>query len=176
MRLFSLTVHCYCTESVRDFCIFILYPEFIDEFYWTHDELYWTHWWALIVFWWCLWNCLWKTCHLQTVTILLLPFQFGFFFFCLTTLQCGRPGFDPWVGKIPWRRERLPTPVFWPEELQGLYSPWGHTESDTTEWLSLSLWLELPIACWIKVVRVKILILFLILEEMFSVFHHWVWC
>ena len=23
-------------------------------------------------------------------------------------LQCGRPGFYPWVGKIPWRRERLP--------------------------------------------------------------------
>ena len=23
----------------------------------------------------------------------------------------GRPGFDPWVGKMPWRRERLPTPV-----------------------------------------------------------------
>ena len=31
-------------------------------------------------------------------------------------LQCGRPGFDPWVGKILWRRERLPTPVFWPGE------------------------------------------------------------
>ena len=30
-----------------------------------------------------------------------------------------------WVGKIPWRRERLPTPVFWPGEFQGLYSPWG---------------------------------------------------
>ncbi|XP_055285293.1 DNA mismatch repair protein Msh3 isoform X3 [Moschus berezovskii] len=29
------------------------------------------------------------------------------------------PGFDPWVGKIPWRRERLPTPVFWPGELHG---------------------------------------------------------
>ena len=27
-------------------------------------------------------------------------------------LQCGRSGFDPWVEKIPWRRERLPTPVF----------------------------------------------------------------
>ena len=26
---------------------------------------------------------------------------------------------DPWVGKIPWRRERLPTPVFWPGELHG---------------------------------------------------------
>ena len=25
-----------------------------------------------------------------------------------------RPGFDPWVGKIPWKRERPPTPVFWP--------------------------------------------------------------
>ena len=24
-------------------------------------------------------------------------------------LQSGRPGVDPWVGKIPWRRERLPT-------------------------------------------------------------------
>ena len=26
--------------------------------------------------------------------------------------QWGRPRFDPWVGKIPWRRERLPTPLF----------------------------------------------------------------
>ena len=31
-------------------------------------------------------------------------------------LQYGRPGFDPWVGKIPGRRERLHTPVFWPRE------------------------------------------------------------
>ena len=27
-------------------------------------------------------------------------------------LQCGRPGFHPWVGKLPRRRDRLPTPVF----------------------------------------------------------------
>ena len=40
-------------------------------------------------------------------------------------LQWGRPGFDPWVGKIPWRRETLPIPVFWPGEFHGLYSPWG---------------------------------------------------
>ena len=33
------------------------------------------------------------------------------------------PGFDPWVRKIPWRRERLPTPVFWPGKFHGLYSP-----------------------------------------------------
>ena len=48
-------------------------------------------------------------------------------------------GFNPWVGKIPWRRERLPTPVFWPGEFHGLYNPWGCKESDTTEQLSLSL-------------------------------------
>ena len=82
--------------------------------------------------------------------------------------------FDSWVGKIPWRRDRLPTPVFlgfpcgstgkestcnvgdlgsipglrrspgeekgyWPREFHGLYSLWGHKESDTTERLSLHL-------------------------------------
>ena len=30
--------------------------------------------------------------------------------------QCRRPGFDPWVGKMPWRREELSSPVFWPGE------------------------------------------------------------
>ena len=52
--------------------------------------------------------------------------------------KCGRPGFDPWIGKIPWLRERLPTPVFWPGEFHGLHSPCGCKESDTTERLSLS--------------------------------------
>ena len=44
---------------------------------------------------------------------------------------------DPWVGKIPWRRDTLRSPVFWPGEFHELYSPWGHKESDTTERLSL---------------------------------------
>ena len=48
------------------------------------------------------------------------------------------PRFSPWVGKIPWRRERLPTPVFCPREFLGLYSAWGCKELDTTEQLSLS--------------------------------------
>ena len=48
--------------------------------------------------------------------------------------------FDPWVGKIPWRRGWLPTPLFLPREFHGQknlagYSPWGHKESDMTEWL-----------------------------------------
>ena len=53
--------------------------------------------------------------------------------------QCGRPGFNPWIGKFPWRRERLPTPVFWPREFHELCSPWGCKDLDTTEKLSLSI-------------------------------------
>ena len=44
---------------------------------------------------------------------------------------------ETWVGKIPWRRERLPTPVFWTGEFHGLYSPWGLKKSDRTERLLL---------------------------------------
>ena len=39
---------------------------------------------------------------------------------------------------LPWRRERLPTPAFWPGEFHGLYSPWGCKEWNTTEWLSVT--------------------------------------
>ena len=53
-------------------------------------------------------------------------------------LQCRRSRFDPWLGKIPWRREWLSTPVFLPGEFYGQrslagYRPWGHEESDMTE-------------------------------------------
>ena len=53
-------------------------------------------------------------------------------------LQCGRPEFSPWVGKIPWRRAWQPTPVFLLGESQGQRSLvgcrlWGRTELDTTE-------------------------------------------
>ena len=43
------------------------------------------------------------------------------------------------VGKIPWRRERLPTLVFWPGEFQGLYSPQGCKESHMTDFHFLPL-------------------------------------
>ena len=47
------------------------------------------------------------------------------------------------VGKIPWRREWQPTPVFLARESYGQrrlvgYSPWGLKESDMTEQLTLS--------------------------------------
>ena len=51
-------------------------------------------------------------------------------------LQSGRPGFNPWVGKIPWRWEKQSIPVILPAEFHGLYSLWGSKESDTTEQLS----------------------------------------
>ena len=55
-------------------------------------------------------------------------------------LQCRRPGFDPWIGKIPWRRKWQSTPVLLLGKSHGQrslvgYSPWGHKESDTTEQL-----------------------------------------
>ena len=64
--------------------------------------------------------------------------------------QHGRPGFDTWVGKIPWRKARQPTPVFlpgespWPEEPGGLQStgsqrvghdwvPWEPQETESNK-------------------------------------------
>ena len=55
---------------------------------------------------------------------------------------CKRCSFDPWVGKIPWRKKRQPTLVFMPGEshrqrsLVG-YSPWGCKELGMTERLSM---------------------------------------
>ena len=53
-------------------------------------------------------------------------------------LACRRPGFNPWIGKIPWRRKWQPTPVLLPGKSHGWrnlagYSPWGRNELDTTE-------------------------------------------
>ena len=57
------------------------------------------------------------------------------------TCQCRRHErlrFDPWVGKIPWRRAWQHIPVFLPRESHGErnlvgYSPWGLKKSDMTE-------------------------------------------
>ena len=51
---------------------------------------------------------------------------------------CKRCGFDPWVGKIPWKKKQQSTTVFLPAESHGQrslvdYSPWGLRELDTTE-------------------------------------------
>ena len=51
-------------------------------------------------------------------------------------LQSGRTELNPWVGKITWWREQLPTPVFCPGKFHEQYSPWGCKESDGSERLS----------------------------------------
>ena len=61
-----------------------------------------------------------------------------------THLNCRRPRFNPWVRKIPWRREWQPTPIFLPGDLHGQrslvgYSPQGHNELDTTDQLTFDL-------------------------------------
>ena len=55
--------------------------------------------------------------------------------------RCKRSRFDPWVGKIPWKKKWQPTLVFLSGESHGQrslagYSAWGCKESDTTEWLN----------------------------------------
>ena len=52
--------------------------------------------------------------------------------------RCKRRESNPWVGKISWRRECQPTPVFLPEKFQGQRSPaghssWGHRDEHKSE-------------------------------------------
>ena len=52
--------------------------------------------------------------------------------------RCKRHGFNPWVGKMPWKRARQPTPILLPGESHGHrslvgYSLWGSKESDMPE-------------------------------------------
>ena len=58
---------------------------------------------------------------------------------CVPAVQ--ETGFDPWVGRIPWRRKWQPTPVSLPGKSHGQRnlvdcSPWGRKESGTTERLT----------------------------------------
>ena len=81
------------------------------------------------IFWWILLNFLYRvSCHLQIMTVLSLPFQFGYFYFIIIFF------------------------LFW------------------------LLQLGLPILCWIEVVILGILVLFLSLAGRLSAFQHWVLC
>ena len=48
----------------------------------------------------------------------------------------------PWVGKMPWRREQLPTPIFWPGEIHEMYNPWVRKklEKGTATHTSILAW------------------------------------
>ena len=51
---------------------------------------------------------------------------------------------ETWVRSLgcedPWRREWLPTPVYWAGEFRGLYSPRGSKELDTTERIPVTIY------------------------------------
>ena len=80
-----------------------------------------------------------------------LSFNLVYCFLCYAKCSDGkelwqyrRSRFDPWVGKIPWSGKWQPTPVFFPGAFHRQrsvvgYSPWGHKESDTIEWLTLAV-------------------------------------
>ena len=48
---------------------------------------------------------------------------------------------ETWVQSLGWKdppeKGKATHSIFWPEELHGLYNPWGRKESDTPERLSL---------------------------------------
>ena len=81
-------------------------------------------------------------------------------------LQCGRPGFDPWIGKIPWRRKWQSTPVILPGKSHGQrslvgYSPWGRKELDMTELLHFhfhqeKIQMTLILKCILEINRVSV--------------------
>ena len=57
---------------------------------------------------------------------------------CRRCKRLMRRGFNPWGGKIVWRKKRQPTPVFLPGQFHGQRSPvgyclWDHKESGTAE-------------------------------------------
>ena len=75
-------------------------------------------------------------------------------------LQCRRPGFELWVGKISWRRRRewLPTPVSLPEEFHGQTSlvrssPWG-SQRVWHEWVTNTKYWQCN-DCTASVLRIK---------------------
>ena len=73
-----------------------------------------------------------------------------------STCNVGDLGLIPGLGRSPGEgKGYLPTPVFWPGEFHGLYSPWGRKELDTTERLSLSLFY--PIAHFLSLISSTLL-------------------
>ena len=62
-------------------------------------------------------ECYFPFCNLSSLYIYI-------YIYVKRVIQCGRPGFDPWIGKIAWRRAWQPTPLFLPAE-----SPWTEEPS-----------------------------------------------
>ena len=57
-------------------------------------------------------------------------------------LQCRRPGFDPWVRRIPWKSEWQPTPVFFPKSMRSQSIRRDRVTNTFTFLLSLHIFLD----------------------------------
>ena len=68
--------------------------------------------------------------------------------FCLQYRKHERCGFDPWFGKIPWRREWLSTPVFLPGESPGQRSLTGYSPRGRRVWHNWSNLRRKHNPCW----------------------------
>ena len=101
------------------------------------------------IFWWLIDGSIDKYRHIAIHIIVCIILYYSIMYYLWASvvaqgrihLQWGRPEFNPWVWKIPWRRAWQPIPVFLPGESHAqrslaVYSPWGHKEFDTTEQLS----------------------------------------
>ena len=62
----------------------------------------------------------------------------------------GDLGSTPGLGRCPGEGKGY-TPIPWPGEFHGMYSPWGHKESDTTEPLSLTFFKSLSVGHYPRV-------------------------
>ena len=64
--------------------------------------------------------------------------------------QCRRCAFDPWVGKIPWRRKWQPTSVFLPGKSHGHRSLAATVHEITKSWTRLRNWTSMHTQYFIK--------------------------
>ena len=76
---------------------------------------------------------------------------------------------ETWARFLGWEDplEKRKILVFWPGEFHGLYSPWGHKESDMTEWLSLSLFYVWGIYSTLKNFSVSVCVRILARDKLF---------
>ena len=89
--------------------------------------------------------CWFSVCHLEkclSIQVPLFKLRCLLFFLCWVLCSAGDLGLIPGLGRSPWRREWLPTPVFLPGEFHGQrslaeYHSWGHKELEMTERLTL---------------------------------------
>ena len=109
-------------RSWRRFCLFSLYQISLDDFMYFLVFM-------ILMYSWSFWNAqkLWFS-HAVSSAWNSIHLANSWAFLVAQTVKNPPAMQETWVWSLgweaPWRRERLPTPVFWPGEFHGLCSPW----------------------------------------------------